>query len=61
MKRESQQLNVLAGSVHAVISALNLLAFGYNALRGKRYRATFHLGVAIYEAHAVYQHAKEKS
>ena len=58
--KDKQQLNVLAGAVHGVMCALNLLAFGYSALRGKRIRATFHLGAAIYEAHAVSLHAKEE-
>lgn len=53
------QLEVLAGSVHAVISTLNLLAFAYNVLNGNKKRAAFHVAVAAYEAHAVYLHTKE--
>lgn len=58
--KEARHLNVLAAAVHSAISVLNLLASGYNALRGHKRRAVFHLGVAVYEAHAVYQHTKEE-
>ena len=60
MNTARQQLNVLGGGVHTVIATLNFLAFGYNALKGHKVRATFHLGVAIYEVYAVSTHVHDK-
>jgi hypothetical protein len=59
--RSSKQLDVLAGAVHGVVCALNLLAAGYNLLQGNKKRALFHTAVAVYEAHAVSLHGKEPS